>query len=138
MATPTAALRVHAVQAIEALAARGDRADDNALPRRVGRLESRAEFFDDPDRLMSEHEAGLDRILPAHNVHVGATDGRGRDANDRLPGARRGSRLLHGDAILALEHDSFHSFHGGTPVLSIDTAGEGNISATGSRDERSI
>ena len=88
-----AALRVCAVQAVEALAARGDGADDDALADLVDSLEAGAELLDDADGLVSEDEAGLDRILAADDVDVGAANRGQRDPDDRLagPGTGRGT-----------------------------------------------
>ena len=52
-----AALRVRAVQAVEALPAGRDRADDHALADGVVLLEAGAELLDDADRLVSEDRA---------------------------------------------------------------------------------
>ena len=73
-----------AVQAIEALAARRDRADDDALADGVVGLEPGAELLDDADRLVAEDQPGPHRILAADDVHVGAADRRRRDPDDRL------------------------------------------------------
>ena len=112
-----AALRVDAVQAVEALAARRDRADDDALADRVELVEPWAELVDDADRLVTQDQARLDRILAADDVHVRAADRRGRDADDRLAGARRRLRdLFDRNPILALEHHRFHRVHETIPL----------------------
>src|SRR5207237_1743047 len=104
-----ATLRVHAVQAIEALAARRDGADDDTLPDRVVRLQSGAEFIDHADRLVAEDQARLDRVFATDDVHIRAADGRRRDADDGFAGARR--RLLNlfdRQPVSSLEYDGLH------------------------------
>src|SRR3954468_5411488 len=113
-----------AVEAIEALAARRDRPDDDALADRVFVAEPAAEFLDDADRLVAEHEARLDRVLAANDVHVGPADRRGRDANHGLsPSRRRLRHLLDGDAVLLPEYDGFHGCHGMSFHNGLETAG---------------
>ena len=79
-----AALRVGAVQAVEALAARRNRADDDPLADLVLSFEPGAELLDDADRLVAEDESRPDRILAADDVDVRSADGRRGDANHRL------------------------------------------------------
>ncbi len=76
-------------------------------------LEPRAELFDNADRFMAKNQTRFDRILTAHDVHIGAADGRRRHANHGF--ARLRPRLGHfhdGNAVLALEHYGLHRLHG--------------------------
>src|SRR5689334_11380554 len=101
-----------AVQAIEALAARGDRADNDTLSDGVEVFKAWPELVDDADWLVPEDQARLHGILATNDVDVSATNRRRRDTNHCFAGARR--RLGHvfdGEPILAFEYDSFHGFH---------------------------
>src|SRR5215213_10366022 len=103
-----------AVQTIEALTTRRDRTDDDALANRVELLEGGSQFVDHTDRLVPQDEAWFHWILTADDVHVRSADRGGCDPDDRLACPRRRLRdLFDGDAILALEHDSFHGLHDG-------------------------
>src|SRR5687767_4362213 len=88
-----AALRVRAVQAVEALATGCDRADDDALSDPVMRVETLAQLLNRADGFVAEHEPGFYGIFAAHNVHVGAANRGGGDLDDRL--ARPRHRLCH-------------------------------------------
>ena len=55
---------MRAVEAVEALAARGDRADDDPLANRVVLLEAFTELLDDANRLMTEDESRADGYSP--------------------------------------------------------------------------
>ena len=79
-----AALRMRAVQAIEALPARRDRADDDALADRVLAFQALAELLDDADRLVAEDQALADGVFALDDVDVGAADRRRRDPDDRF------------------------------------------------------
>ena len=107
------ALRVHAVQAVEALAARRDGADDDALADRVVLVEAAPELLDDADRLVAEDQPGLHRVLALDDVHVGAADGRGRDADDRLASLRSGTgNILHSQVTDPMKYNRLHLLHG--------------------------
>jgi hypothetical protein len=108
-----AALRVHAVQTVEALAARRNGAHDDSLAGRIRFLESGTELLDDANGLVAQDEPRRDRILASHDVDVGSANRRGGDANHCLARSRSGPRnLLHGDLIFSFEHDRFHGLHG--------------------------
>ena len=70
-----------------ALAARRDRADEDAVADLVAD-DAGTELVDDADRLVADDEPGLDRVLALQDVDVGAADRRQRDADDRLARAR--------------------------------------------------
>ena len=107
-----ATLRVRAVEAVEALAARRDGADDDALADVILRLEPLTELVDDADRLVTEHEPVAHRVLALDDVDVGAADRRGGDADDGLSGPwRRLRTLLDGQPALSAKCHSFHGVH---------------------------
>ena len=78
----TAALGARVIEAVEALATRRDRPDDHAVSDRVLVVETLAERIDDADRLVAEDQARTDRVFAFDDVHVGAADGCGGDADD--------------------------------------------------------
>lgn len=85
---------MHAVQTVEALTARRNRANNHALADRVQLLEARSEFINDPNGLMPQEETRLDGIFTANDVHVRSADRRRRrDPDHGLAGTRR--RLRH-------------------------------------------
>src|SRR5688572_8880567 len=107
-----AALRVRAVQAIKALAAWRDRADDDTLSDSVMCVQTRTKLLDDADRLVAEHEPWFHGILAAHDVYVRATDCRRSDLDDCLASTRH--RLCHffnTDLPLATKHHGPHRRH---------------------------
>src|SRR5262249_27515567 len=111
-----AALRARSIQAVEALPARRDGADDDPLADGVDVFESGPELFDDPHRLVTEDQPGLHGILAADDVHVRAADRGGRDPNPRCAGARpRPRHLFDREAVFSFEYDSLHRGHGNTP-----------------------
>ena len=91
-AVAMAALAEVAGQAGAALAAGGDRADEDALADLVAG-DAGAELVDHADRLVADDQAGPDRVLALEDVDVGSADGRRRDA-DRRP--RPGPRVAVG------------------------------------------
>src|SRR5262249_61860469 len=94
------------------LPARRNRANDDALSHRVEPVEPGAELVDHADRLMADDQSRPDRILAAHDVHVGPADRGCRDADDPFARARNGPRhLLHVGVILAFEDDRLHGLH---------------------------
>ena len=107
-----AALRVRRVQAVEALPARRDGADDHSLPDTELVIQSFAELVDDADGLVSEDQPLAHRVLPLDDVHVGAADGRRGNPDDGFTGL--GSRfrdLFNAQVVDAAEHNSLHHFH---------------------------
>jgi hypothetical protein len=89
----SAALGVMAGQAGAALTAGGNGPDDDALPDVVAG-HSRPEFRDDTHGLMSDGESGCHRVLAFEDVHVGAADGRGGYAHERIARPYPGNRLF--------------------------------------------
>ena len=77
-------LRVSAVQTVETLSTRRDRANDHALAHGVLRAEPVAKFFDDADRLVAEDQAWAHGILTLHDVHVSPANGGGRNPDHGL------------------------------------------------------
>ena len=103
---------MRAVEAVEALAARGDRADDDPLANRVVLLEAFAELLDDADRLMTEDESRANGYSPLNDMHVRAADRRRADANHGLTGLRPGLwYFFDADVVDSVEDDGFHSVH---------------------------
>ncbi len=101
-----------AVQAVEALTARGNGPRDDALAHAVVLVEAGAQLVDDADRLVAEHGPGFHRILSAYDVHVGAANGRRCNFDDSL--ARPGDGLhdvLDRDTSFTAKHDSLHRRH---------------------------
>ena len=102
---------MHTIQAVEALAARSDGANDDALPDAVKLFESRSELLDDADWLMAQNKPGLDRVFTANDVHIRAADRRGRNPYDRLTRTRPWLRdFFDRNPILTLEHTAFIVF----------------------------
>src|SRR4051812_22091751 len=102
-----------AVEAIEALAARRDRADDDALPDRILVVEAAPERLDDADRFVAKHEARQHGILTADDMYIPPADRRRRAPNHRLTPPRRWLRqFLERDPVLLLEYDGSHGVHG--------------------------
>jgi hypothetical protein len=60
---------------------------------------------------VANDEAEFDRVLAAHNMHVGAADGRKRDANHRFPnpGLRTGN-FFNPNFIYSVKYESFHLY----------------------------
>ena len=100
------------VQTVEALAAGRDSTDDDPLADCVETLEARPQLFDHADRLVAEHQTGLDGVFAAHDVDICSADRGRRNANDRFTssGAWLG-HLFDGDLVFALEHDRLHHLH---------------------------
>src|SRR5204863_1919035 len=71
---PTAALRMRAVETVEALSAGRDGADDDALADRIERVESGAQFLDHTYRFMAEDQSRFHGVLATNDVHIGAAD----------------------------------------------------------------
>src|SRR6185437_16910944 len=86
-----AALGLVPAEAGQALAARRNRADKDAVADLVPG-DARAQLFDDADRLMADDQPGPNRVFAPDDVQVGAADRRERDADHRLP--RPGVRPL--------------------------------------------
>ena len=82
------ALRVRAVQAVEALTARRDGADNHPLPDSVFVIQSFAQRVDHADGLVPEHQSGAHLVLAFHDVHIGAADGGRGYPDNGLAGAR--------------------------------------------------
>jgi hypothetical protein len=95
-----------AVEARVALAARRDRADDHALADLVAG-HARAQLRDDADRLVTDDQPRLHRVLALQDVDVRAADRRRRDRTSASPGAD-------------LRH---------RPLLQLDAAGPTNTAA---------
>ena len=93
VAGAVAALREAPDEAGAALAAGGDRADQDAIADLVAG-DARTELVDDADRLVADDEPRLHRILAADDVDVGAADRRQRHADDGLARAGVGARHL--------------------------------------------
>src|SRR5438093_4090740 len=128
---------MRSVETIEALAARRNRADDDALADRVVLLETGTQLLDDADRFVAENEAGPYRILAADNVHVGAADRCRRDSHDGFAGTRgRPWDLLDGNAILPLEYNSLHRGHDDAPEQKATQLGYPDAPALISRKAR--
>ena len=107
-----AALRASVIQAIEALTARRDSADDDAVPDGEFILEAFAERLDDANRFVAEDQTRPDRVFAFHDVHVRAADRRDGDADDRFARTRlRLGRFFDPQFIHAAEHDGFHFVH---------------------------
>ena len=87
-----AALGVRRIEAIEALAARRDRADDDPLSDLVFVVQALAELVEDADRIVAEN-GPADRVLALDDVHVGPADGRGDEPDDCFAGP--GPRFRH-------------------------------------------
>src|SRR5438093_12551238 len=128
---------MRSVETIEALAARRNRADDDALADRVELLETGTQLLDDADRFVPENEAGPYRILAADNVHIGAADRCRRDSHDGFAGTRGGPwDLFDGDAILPLEYNSFHRGHDNAPEQEATQSGYPGAPAPNCRNAR--
>ena len=68
-----------------------------------------AELLDHADRLVTDDEPFLDRILALQDVDVGSADRRQRDLDERLPDARNRARnLAQLDLSLPLKHGRSH------------------------------
>ena len=107
-----AALRASVIQAIEALAAWSDRADDDAVPDCVLVLEAFAERLDDADRFVAEDQTRSHRVFAFDDVDVGAADRRDGDADHCFARTRlRFGDLFDPQFIHAAEHDGFHFVH---------------------------
>ena len=103
---------MRAVEAVEALAARSDRADDDPLANHVVLFEAFTELLDDADRLMTKDESRADGVLTSNDMHVRAADRRRADANHGLPGLRpRLGYVVDADVVDPVENDGFHSVH---------------------------
>src|SRR5262249_53260312 len=103
-ADSSTALRVHAVQAVKALSAWRDRANDHTLSHAVVRLEPGTELFDDANRLVTQDQTRLHRVLAADDVYVGPADRRGRDPDDGFSRTRRRlGNLFYGNTVLSFE-----------------------------------
>ena len=108
IASAVAALAEVAGQARAALAARRDRADEDALADLVPG-DAGAELLDDADRLMADDEPRADRVLALHDVDVGAADRRRGHADDGLAWTGMRPRdLLDADVARAVEHRRPH------------------------------
>ena len=108
----SAALRVRAVQAVEALTARRNGADDHALADLILGLEPLTKRLDDPDGLVSEDQSRPHGVLAFDDVHVGAADRRRRDADHGLPSLRLGLRpILEYQPVRASESHGSHRAH---------------------------
>jgi len=85
------ALRELPGQTRAALAAGRDGSDKHALADLIPG-NAWAQFFNNAHRLVTDDEAGFDRVLAAHDVQVRAADGRQRDADHSPAHAYAGSR----------------------------------------------
>ena len=126
------ALAEVARQAGATLAARRDRADEDALADLVAG-DAGAELFDDADRLVADDQARSDRVLALQDVDVGAADRRRGDADDGLADAGAGLRdRLDTDVARSVEDGRAHRVgvedrraagfgerHGGPPYRSV-------------------
>ena len=107
---------MRSVEAIEALPARRDRADDDALTDAILAVEPGPDRVNHADRFVAEDEAGPHGILAADDMHVRATDRRRRNSYDRFSGAWCGlAYLFNADAAFPLEYDGFHQCHDESP-----------------------
>ena len=107
------ALRVNAVQAIEALAARRDGADDDALADRVVLVQTAPELVDHADRFVAEYQSLFHRVLALDDVHVRPANGRGSDADNRLASLRSGTgNILHPQVTDPMKYNRLHLLHG--------------------------
>ena len=108
----SAALRVAAVQAVEALPAWRDRADHDPLADVVFGADPLAERVDDADRLVAEHQARSHGVLALDDVHVGPADRRRGDADDGLAGPGYRLRPLdHAEPPWLEERHCSHRVH---------------------------
>ena len=106
-----AVLRVKAAQRCIAVARWRNRARDDPLSFTVT-FHSRAKLLDHPDWLVANREALGDGVLAFQNVHVGAADGRRRDAHKRVERPDIRDRLvLQNDAPRLYEDSRFHVCH---------------------------
>ena len=74
-----------------------DRTGDNALALDIP-ANRRTKLLDHTHRLVADRQPTLDGVFPLQNVDIGATDGCGRDADQRIKGADIRDTLV-------LEHD---------------------------------
>src|SRR5690606_14908967 len=110
-----AVLRGHAILRRVRAEVRADRASDDALALGIAG-DRAAEFLDDPHRLVADRQARRDRILALEDVDVGAADGGGSDANERVVGTDIGDGFIGQlDAAGLDEYSGFH--HGSHWVL---------------------
>ncbi len=108
-----AALRWIAAQAVVALSAGRDGADENAVADLVAGYAD-AEFVNHADRFVSNDEAGADRIFSADDMQVCAADGGEGYADDGFAGAGSGDRdLLDANVIDAAKYEGLHCAGGG-------------------------
>jgi hypothetical protein len=102
------ALGVDAIQTIEALTARRNRPDDDALANPVEAFEPGSQRVDDADWLVAQDEAWPDQVFAADEVHICSADCRRRDPDHRFAGPRRRRRhFFNGDVILPLNTTAF-------------------------------
>jgi hypothetical protein len=103
---------VRAVEAVEALAAGGNCADDDALAYGVVLLQTVAKFLDDPHWLMAENQSRSYRVFTANDVHVSSADRRRADPNDGLARLRAWFvDLFDADVVDSVEDHRFHRIH---------------------------
>ena len=74
------------------MAAGADRTGDHPLALGIA-LHGRTELLDHAHRFMSDGQTARDRVLALQDMDVGAADGRGRDADQRIERADIGIGL---------------------------------------------
>ncbi len=103
-----AALREIASEAIVALSAGRDCADQNAVAHFIA-SDANAEFVDHSDGLVAYSEAGLDGIFALEDVEVGAADRSESDADDGFARSWSGDRnILDIYLVRPTEDEGFH------------------------------
>ncbi len=111
VARPGPVLGCLAALAGVAEAAGGDGAGNHALALGKAR-HGRSQLLDDAYGLMADGQAAGHRIFALEDVHVGAADGRGGDAEQRIEEADVRNRLVvEDDAPRLDENGGFHPAH---------------------------
>lgn len=94
--------------ALRQMAAGSDGADENSVPDSITG-DSFAEFVDDSDRFMADHQSGPDLVLSLQNVNIGAANRCKGHADHRFTHSGRGNRhAFDGNIIRAAKHERPH------------------------------
>ena len=97
-----------AAEAEIALPARRDGADEDAVTDLISG-ETDAQFMNDANGFMPDHQTGTHRVLPFENVQVRPADGCQCHTNNRLARSRLWDRdRFDGDLIRTVKYQGFH------------------------------